>query len=824
MHGRRSWNVAAAALLGLCLALPGCRSKDAKWQYHLGRGREYEQAGKMEEALIEYRNALQAKPTDAEVNQRIADLLVKKGQPGDAIFFYNETLRLDPKRDAAALAEARLLLFDDPNRAGQLIDGVIEHDPSNWRAYHRRSELFLAKGDADGALTAALTAIQLAPKEGLAYYQLGVVHQARMRALRATGKPVPDAIYQAALDAFEKADQTYGGNVMARLQRVKVYASWEGHAKEASDEARSAMDLAKQHGVAAERAGAARTALEFSGPLQDDGLRAVALDELVAADPGALDAWEELARRADARDGSGEQVYRRMLEARPKDVRAHIRYASYAIGHGHVDEGLDHLKQVADQGIDPAVALDALVRLDLNLGRTDPAREAVARLEHEHPGAAETVLARSRLALFERRPDAAAEDLRKLVGQTESAEAQRLLAASEFQLGHLPAATAAVDRALALGTDVPGETLRLKALIQAAAHDWTATLQTLTQLGQYGPLAPDMSLLLAQTLYEVKRPEDGRRVLEGLQSAPGAGPAAAVEFARREGARDPDTARRYLEAALAQAPNAPALVAELARLDLRRGDTARALQRLDTAVAGSQPEPSLLLMRAEIRLALHQFDAARDDAQRALDRDPTTPGAFGLLIAIYTSQGKLDDAVKSLQAADKAGTLQSGARALLGRLLLSRGDAEAARPYLEQALAERPDLAEAKNDLAYLLARDGKELDRALQLAQEAQQALPTSPDVADTLGYVYLRKGLNDPAIEQFRYAIDLAEQAKHPDAALEHHLGLALRAAGRNDEAAAAFEKALAIDAHFPDADAARKELEAVRAGAHSAPSNAS
>ena len=824
MRGRRSWNVAAAALLGLCLALPGCRSKEAKYDYHFGRAKDYEQGGKVEEALIEYRNALQAKPTDAEVNFRIAELLARQGKFTDAVFFYNETLRLDAARDDAALAEAKLLLFDDPQRAGKLIDGVIEHDPANWRGYHRRSELDLAKGDADGALTAALTAVQLAPKEGLAYYQLGVVHQARVRALRVAGKPVPDEVYQAALDAFEKADQAYGGNVMARLQRMKVYASWEGHRKEASQEARDAIELAKQKGVPAERAGAARTALDFAGAIGDDDLRAAALDELVAADPGALDAWEELARRADAKDGSGEQVYQRLLQARPKDVRAHIRYATYLLQRGRVDEGFAYLGKVADQGIDPPVALDALVRLELNAGKIDAAREVVARLEREHADAPETVLARSRLALFERRPEDAASSLRKLVGRTESGEAQRLLAVAEFQSGHLPAATAAVDRALTLGTDVPAETLRLKILIESAARDWTATLQTLQQLGQSGPLAPDMSLVLAQTLYEVKRPADGRRVLEGLQNEPSVATAAAVEFARREGASDPDASKRYLEAALARSPGSPVLVGELTRLDLGRGDSAGALKRLDAALAGSEPDPGLLLMRAQVRMALHQLEGAQEDAQRAVERDPHTPGAFDLLIGIYSARGKLDEAVKSLQEADKAGTLQAGPRALLGRILLSRGDSVAAKPLLEQALAERPDLADAKNDLAYLLARDGTDLDRALQLAQEAQQALPNVPEVADTLGYVYLRKGLNEAAIEQFRFAIDLSEQAKRPQAALEHHLGLALRAAGRNEEAAAAFEKALAIDAHFPDADAARKELEAVRASAHQAPPNAS
>ncbi len=53
-----------------------------------------------------------------------------------------------------------------------------------------------------------------------------------------------------------------------------------------------------------------------------------------------------------------------------------------------------------------------------------------------------------------------------------------------------------------------------------------------------------------------------------------------------------------------------------------------------------------------------------------------------------------------------------------------------------------PNLAIAKNNLAYLMADEGKNLDRALDLAQEAKSQLPENGNVADTLGYVLLEEG----------------------------------------------------------------------------------
>ena len=59
------------------------------------------------------------------------------------------------------------------------------------------------------------------------------------------------------------------------------------------------------------------------------------------------------------------------------------------------------------------------------------------------------------------------------------------------------------------------------------------------------------------------------RELTALLAQPAAAPDAAVEFARREGAADPERARAYLEAAHRAAPAHYAVLEALTRLDLR---------------------------------------------------------------------------------------------------------------------------------------------------------------------------------------------------------------------------------------------------------------
>jgi tetratricopeptide (TPR) repeat protein len=83
----------------------------------------------------------------------------------------------------------------------------------------------------------------------------------------------------------------------------------------------------------------------------------------------------------------------------------------------------------------------------------------------------------------------------------------------------------------------------------------------------------------------------------------------------------------------------------------------------------------------------------------------------------------------------------------------------------------------AKNDLANLLAEKRQDLDRALRLAQEARSALPESPQVADTMGWVLYRMGMTSAAIGYLEEAA--AMSADDPDVGIiRYHLASAYAA----------------------------------------------
>ncbi|HTF35300.1 MAG TPA: tetratricopeptide repeat protein [Myxococcota bacterium] len=821
MNDRKLCCAGLACTAALLFFLGACSSNQEKVQRYLDQGAAYAKEGKTKEALLLLRNALNLDPKNAETNYRIAKLLEEEGNYADAVFYLRETERLDPNRSDAPLDEAKLLLGEDLTRADELVTGVLTREPSNPMAHLRRMEVELRAGDTQQALAEAKTAIELAPKDGLYQLQLGIVHQARVRELRTQGKTPPDDIFQAAVDAFHKSDELYGGNVTVRLYLGETYLGWPNHRDEAAVAFRSAIDLAEEKGDVKDKKRAAGAGVQYARTANDPAFEEFALEKLVAADESNLAAWGQLADLHEAKDGGGEAVYHRLLEKRPDDLDAQWHFATWLFQKGRGDDALAQLKEAARKSNSRARALDMLSGLQLQMNKTDEAYQTIATLKKEFPGDPSTQLATARADTFAGRYEEAAPVLRSLASSQESPDALRLLAVTEFHLHNYPAALAAVDRSLALAPEPSTEVMLLKARIHSASRDWPLTIQTYMQLVRNDAAIPPRDLaLLAAALYETNQPAAAKQVLDGVLASPEPPFNAVIEFAAREGDKSPNEARKHLEAALARAPTQPDLLLAITQIDVRAGRTNEALARLNAVIESGKAPPAALLARARLLAGQKQFDAAEKDVSRVLESSPDTPGAPELLVQIYAAQNKLDEAVKNLEEADKAGALAPSARLLLGRLYVSRGDDAKARAMFERVLSERSDLAGAKNDLAFLLAKDGVELDRALRLATEAQQALANDPNVADTLSFVYLKKGLNEPALQQANYAIQLAEEAREPQAIFQYHLGLVLRALGRNPEAAQAFERALAIDDKFAEAGAARQELEAARAESKAPP----
>ena len=172
---------------------------------------------------------------------------------------------------------------------------------------------------------------------------------------------------------------------------------------------------------------------------------------------------------------------------------------------------------------------------------------------------------------------------------------------------------------------------------------------------------------------------------------------------------------------------------------------------------------------------------------------------------LYISQKKLPEAEAKLAKVIEKNDKNVGAHVLLGIVLNSVGKIDEANKEYRQVLTLSPKNPLAANNLASNLADGGGNLDEALKFAQIAREAAPEDPNVADTLGWIYYKKGLIDTA---YPLISDAARKAKN-NAIIRYHHGMVLSKKGKTKEAAAELKAALALDPNFPGAAEAKKTL---------------
>jgi tetratricopeptide (TPR) repeat protein len=139
---------------------------------------------------------------------------------------------------------------------------------------------------------------------------------------------------------------------------------------------------------------------------------------------------------------------------------------------------------------------------------------------------------------------------------------------------------------------------------------------------------------------------------------------------------------------------------------------------------------------------------------------------------------------------------------LLGLLCLQTKRFDEAVIYIERALAEMPDDAQAHANLGLAL----KDLNRPEDAARHFHESLklvPNNPKVYNNLGSIYMTLGRINDAITCFQQA--LAIQPSYPE--VHHNLGSALLYLQRYPEAVESLQQCLALK---PDFAAGRIKLE--------------
>lgn len=330
------------------------------------------------------------------------------------------------------------------------------------------------------------------------------------------------------------------------------------------------------------------------------------------------------------------------------------------------------------------------------------------------------------------------------------------------------------------------------ALIQG---NFDQALRWAQETEKYSPNNPSARLMEAAALMRLNRVPEARAILDALNKANPGQPDILLELAVVDLAEKklPDAAATFHAAFVANPGNIKGLMGE-AQSYYMANQPQKALQVIQDAVAKYPARADIYRELAGAHARLNQYDLAMQELQQLLTKFKLNPreqsNAYAAMGEIYVHNNDLPKAIEYLEKGRALGPDNVTLLNYLAQTYNRAGQREQARRVFQDALAKDPSNPATMNNLAFLMADLGTDLDQALTLANRAKQRLPNLVEVSDTIGWIYLKKNLSDSATDIFR---DL--NAKVPNnATFRLHYCMAL--AQKGDKAGATRECHTAMD----------------------------
>jgi len=747
--------LSCVALTVLLCASACSRDPQVKAKKYAASGDAYAAKHQTNQALIEYKRAVQAKPDWAEAHYKLAKAL---DQQGDAANAYREYAR-----------------------TGDL-------DPSNIDAQVKAGTLLLAAGEFDSARTRAELALKVAPENAPANILLGNA----LAGLNETGRAVKQIEQAISLDpSYAPAWTALGAVQFLGGNRERAGEAFNKAVELAPRSVDARLSLANFQWASGDTASAERTLNAALG-----------LDEKNAGVHRALALLYLSTNRAPQAES-----HFKALAAEPG---GQLALADYYTGMGNRDQAKTVLHAV-ESGSDKSDARSAKLRLaaiEYSGGHKNEAYKIVDGVIHEKPKYEEARIAKARMLLIDGKADEAWKEAQEAVKLASgSPAAQYTLGLTAMARHDYPTAEAAFEDVLKLNPRAAAARLQL-ARLQLARGETAGALESAEEVSRDRPDDVDAAVLMSRSLRaQGDLPRAERELALRISRNPEAAPLHLERGWLAVQRNELPVARKSFEDALRLQPASYDALVGLVTVDIAQRNVAGARGRLTEWQQRDPNDPRVKLLSARVALAAGNTAEAEQALRALVTADPSQLDAYDLLGRIAMSNGQLDRALTEYQTLASHSKSPAGPLTLVAMIQESRGDREAARQQYERILALDPHAGVAANNLAWMYAEAGR-LDDALKLATVAQDQLKR-PEAEDTLGWVYYRKGLWQHAIASFERAISKAPA----NAVYQYHLGLAHLKEGNDSQGRAALKRALALKSDFNGADDARRALEETR-----------
>ena len=200
-----------------------------------------------------------------------------------------------------------------------------------------------------------------------------------------------------------------------------------------------------------------------------------------------------------------------------------------------------------------------------------------------------------------------------------------------------------------------------------------------------------------------------------------------------------------------------------------------------------------------------KLDEAIPVYQKAIQLEPKSLLSYMQLARVYEMQGKIRRCARDFTRRRLRWLPNNPAIVgAIGNAYLAKNDLKSAQQYFEKANTLAPHDPLIQNNLAWVYALQGQNLDVALSLATQAKQAVPDAVSINDTLGWIQYKKGNYLIAVGLLTEVVNKIPQS----AEYRYHLGMALNGAGQKDRAKEELKKALQLAPPLSHDDASQAQ----------------
>ena len=787
---RRGARIVAAALLCGALGGVGC---GGDIESRMAEVRALQDVGQFDASVEELQAILAIDPDLPEANYRLGLAQVQMGEPSRAIWALQKAMESSeyqiPAGVLLASTHEQTKNYDEAIRAATR---VLEADPDREAALRIRATALLGARRLEDALQDTTRLVKMLPDD----YVVRALHATVLADLGQLDEA--EKQHELVKQIGEKSDDPD-----QRMRACLAVAVFEKDVKKDLVHARAAYEECAEHHPTDPVL--LDNVVHFFDVVKDPGRGTEIMRASVAAAPENLALRRMLANRLRML-GQPDEAEKTLQEtvATFGSAPAYDALADFYRARKQPEKALEALQKVSELsqgGSDSLRFTQADVLIDV--GRIDEARELAGKIKQ--PAYQQLIL--GRIALVSGDPKTALASFEKgIQAWPNNAGARFLAGLAARDLGDEDRAIAELRESVRAGVEETDAALELaRILYSRGEYKESIAFANMALRGPGGPTAPEPYVVGARAMTAAGQVGRARSSAESLRKL--GYPAMAVrELALIERTTSgPEASQKVIaqnKLDLADPANLEVLQQSVENLSLL-GKSKEALAAIDAAAKRTPDSARLYELRGLALGRANDAAGARAAFEKALELDPKSAQAMAGLATLRAQGGEYGQAIELFERADATAPGDGSFAYSAAQIALASGARDDAIARLRRVVQLHPELAGARNDLAFRLAEDGKDLDLALSLAEQAKRRSPT-PDVLDTLGFVRLQRG-------EAKEAVAVLEQAVAADpnsASIRYRLASALQKAGDTERARSTFEQALALG-DFPEAAAAREQL---------------